>query len=89
MCSFLLFFISCSETPRFSVGTRLVAPIGGQPMRPGDGYIWIDGEWFWNGNTYSWRNGYWSYPHDNYRWSPGHWKQRRGNQWQWRQGRWR
>ena len=87
--SFLIIFLSCNETPRFSVGTRLTIPIAGRPVSPGDGYFWIDGEWFWNGGSYSWRDGYWSNPHDNYRWSPGHWRKRRGDQWQWHQGRWR
>ena len=54
--------------------------------RPGPGYVWIGGEWVWNGGWF-WRAGYWSYlpggvwveggwsrgPRGWYH-SPGHWR---------------
>jgi len=55
---------------------------------PGPGYIWVGGEWVWNGRWF-WRAGYWGYPpypsavwigggwHQGPRgWyhSPGHWR---------------
>ena len=55
---------------------------------PGPGYIWVGGEWVWNGRWF-WRAGYWGYPpyssaiwvgggwHEGPRgWnhSPGHWR---------------
>jgi outer membrane lipoprotein SlyB len=55
---------------------------------PGPGYVWIGGEWVWNGSWF-WRAGYWGYPpyphtvwvgggwysgpHGWYH-SPGHWR---------------
>jgi len=78
---------SCEE-PRFVVGTTFSTPIYSRPLSPGDGYIWIEGEWFWNGNGYSWRDGYWSFPSRSYRWSPGHWTPKRHGYY-WRPGRWR
>jgi uncharacterized protein YcfJ len=55
---------------------------------PGPGYVWIGGEWVWNGRWF-WRAGYWGYPpapravwvegnwyHGPRGWyhSPGHWR---------------
>jgi len=77
---------SCEQ--RFVVGTRLPTPTYTRPMMPGDAYIWIEGEWFWNGNGYLWRNGYWSLPARGYRWEPGRWTPR-GHGYHWKAGRWR
>lgn len=57
-------------------------------VSPGPGYIWIDGEWVWNGR-WVWVGGHWGYPpyagavwvhgywyHGSRGWyhSPGHWR---------------
>jgi uncharacterized protein YcfJ len=56
-------------------------------VAPGPGYVWISGEWVWNGGWY-WVGGHWGYPpyphtvwvagrcwHDDYGWhnERGHW----------------
>jgi hypothetical protein len=57
-------------------------------MAPGPGYVWMGGEWIWNGG-WAWRGGYWGMPpypggiwiggswsrHDRgWNHSPGHWR---------------
>jgi uncharacterized protein YcfJ len=57
-------------------------------MAPGPGYVWMGGEWVWNGG-WAWRGGYWGMPpypggiwiggswsHHDRGWhhSPGHWR---------------
>jgi len=86
----LLFFwvSSCEMEPRFVIGTTLTAPLGYHSRSPGDGYIWIQGDWFWNGGGYAWRDGYWSRPQNGYNYYPGTWQRHKGG-WYWRQGRWR
>jgi hypothetical protein len=80
--------LSCGEARWFTVSTRLDIPLYQRPPRPGDGFLWIEGEWFWNGSGYHWRDGYWAQPHNGFRWNPGDWK-RRPNGWYWQPGRWR
>lgn len=59
-----------------------------RPVAPGDGYIWIDGDWVWEGGTYHWHNGYWSRPRVGRTWAPGHWEHsERG--YHWNRGHWR
>ena len=84
-CLFLL--LSCEGT-RFMIGTTPEPPITLRPLAPGIGYIWIEGEWFWNGATYQWRNGYWSHPVNHYRWVPGSWRSRH-SEYYWNPGRWK
>lgn len=31
-------------------------------VSPGPGYVWVGGEWAWNGTTYVWMPGHWVYP---------------------------
>jgi hypothetical protein len=88
LTSLLLLFFSCMEPNHFTIATRLTVPLINRPISPGQGYIWIEGEWFWNGNSYSWRDGYWSYPANGYRWVPGYWKQR-AHGWYWTPGYWK
>ncbi len=33
-----------------------------RPVAPGDGYVWIDGDWVYGGGGYHWHNGYWGRP---------------------------
>jgi hypothetical protein len=81
-------FFSCDLPSRFIVGTTLIAPLGPRTGAPASGYLWIDGDWFWNGRGYSWRDGYWSNPQIGYQWQPGSWKKKQGG-YQWRPGRWK
>jgi outer membrane lipoprotein SlyB len=64
------------------------APVETIVAAPGPDYVWIDGEWLWNGR-WVWVGGHWGYPpyphaiwvhgswsRDAYGWrgSPGHWR---------------
>jgi outer membrane lipoprotein SlyB len=53
---------------------------------PGPGYVWIGGEWVWNGGWF-WRAGYWSY-HPGGIWVEGGWH-RGPRGWYHEPGRWR
>jgi len=57
-------------------------------VAPGPGYVWIGGEWVWNGR-WVWRAGYWAYPpYPHAVWVGGYWG--RGSYgWYWRRGHWR
>jgi hypothetical protein len=87
LAGLLIFFNSCSagyvsEEPIYREGLR--------PQRPSDGYIWIEGNWYWNNQSrsYNRRDGYWARPHHGQRYESGHWiKTERG--YRWVPGRWR
>ena len=53
---------------------------------PGPGYVWIGGEWVWNGGWF-WRAGYWSY-HPGGIWVEGGWH-RGPRGWYHEPGHWR
>ncbi|HZF00374.1 MAG TPA: YXWGXW repeat-containing protein [Methylomirabilota bacterium] len=55
---------------------------------PGPGYVWIGGEWIWNGGWY-WHSGYWAYPpYSGGIWIGGTWS--RGSRgWYHSPGHWR
>jgi hypothetical protein len=58
-----------------------------RPAAPGDGYIWIDGDWVWSGGGYHWHNGYWGRPRTGHTWTAGHWDHgARG--YHWNRGHW-
>jgi len=80
--------ISCNSHFRFFVDPLPDTQIVIRPPVPGVGYIWIEGEWFWNGRTYKWRDGYWAKPAHGYNWKPGHW-QKTGKGWYWVPGHWK
>jgi outer membrane lipoprotein SlyB len=57
-------------------------------VAPGPGYVWISGEWTWNG-SWVWRAGYWAYPpYLHAVWVPGYWH-RGQHGWYCRPGHWR
>ena len=57
-------------------------------VAPGPGYIWVGGEWIWNGG-WVWRAGYWAYPpHPRAVWVPAYWH-RGPHGWYCRPGHWR
>lgn len=84
----LLTAMSCNSHFRFFIDPLPGTPVVVHPVSPGIGYIWIDGEWFWNGRTYMWRDGYWTSPMHGHAWSPGQWKKSRSG-WYWKGGYWR
>lgn len=88
MAVVVLIAASCNGHFRFIIDPIPGIPIVIQPTSPGAGYIWIGGEWFWNGNSYMWRDGYWTRPRDGHVWNPGHWRKSRGG-WFWVPGYWR
>ena len=59
-----------------------------RPVAPGDGYIWIDGDWVWGGGGYHWHNGYWARPRAGRSWNAGHWDHT-GRGYHWNRGHWR
>jgi hypothetical protein len=63
-------------------------PVETVVVAPGPDYVWMDGEWIWNGRWF-WVGGHWGYPpyphamwiggrdwHDHYGWhhDRGHWR---------------
>jgi hypothetical protein len=61
-----------------------------RPPPPGQGHIWIDGYWNWNGHKYDWQRGHWAVPpharavwvapryekhEQGYRYVPGQWQE--------------
>jgi outer membrane lipoprotein SlyB len=66
-----------------------VAPVEVVDASPGPDYVWVDGEYDWNGVTWVWVGGHWGYPprphavwvvgrrwHDGYGWhyQHGYWR---------------
>jgi outer membrane lipoprotein SlyB len=64
------------------------APVDTVVAAPGPNYVWVDGEWIWNGG-WVWRAGYWAYPpYPHAIWvRGGWWHDYRG--WHRAPGRWR
>jgi hypothetical protein len=58
-----------------------------RPASPGEGYVWIDGDWYWGGGSYQWRAGRWDRPRNGRRWVGGNWEHS-GRGYRWRQGHW-
>ncbi len=48
-----------------------------------DGYVWIDGNWYWNYGQWAWRPGYYIAARPGYAWTQGRWY---GHNW--RPGSW-
>ena len=52
---------------------RRSPPVETIVVAPGPGYVWIGGEWLWNGR-WVWVTGHWGYPpHPHAVWVGGHW----------------
>ena len=59
-----------------------------RPVSPGPDYVWIGGEWVFEGGGYrwhegswqrhregrSWKSGYWENSHKGYKWHKGGWQ---------------
>jgi hypothetical protein len=61
------------------------------PRPPGPGFVYVDGNWAWNGGAWVWVPGAWVQPPPGprVRWSPGHWDRRGRRGSRWVGGRWR
>ncbi|MEP6677424.1 MAG: hypothetical protein ABJA78_19845 [Ferruginibacter sp.] len=82
----VLIMTSCTGT--YVVSSQPVRPNYVRPMAPGNGYIWIEGDWAYEGGNYRWHEGHWGRPRGHRNWQPGSWHQtNRG--WSWQKGRWR
>jgi len=63
-------------------------PVQTVVVAPGPGYVWVGGEWVWNGR-WVWRAGYWAYPpYPRAVWIGGYWA-RGPHGWYRRPGYWR
>jgi len=57
---------------------------------PGPGYVWVDGDWQWNGVTWVWAGGYWVLPPwPNAVWANGYWYRGPWGGWRHAPGHWR
>jgi WXXGXW repeat (2 copies) len=78
-------FSSCG--PVQFVSSRPGDVMYNRPVAPGEGYIWIGGDWYWSGGNYQWREGRWDRPRAGHVWHEGNWSQgRRG--YRWNRGHW-
>ena len=83
--SCMIFLSACSGG--MVVTDRPADVVYERPLSPGDGYIWLDGDWYWSGGRYQWRAGHWDRPRTGRNWSAGHW-QSAGHGWKWQRGHW-
>jgi hypothetical protein len=59
-----------------------------RPVSPGPDYIWIDGDWVWEGGNYRWHEGRWDRRREGREWHRGQWEAK-GNGWRWHRGYWK
>lgn len=59
-------------------------------VAPGPGYVWIGGEWQWNGVGWVWLGGHWAYPpYPGAIWVHGYWYRGPFGGWRHAGGHWR
>ena len=58
-----------------------------RPAAPGEGYVWISGDWVWTGGTYHWNEGRWERGRDGHTWVEGGWQSHRHG-YKWHRGHW-
>jgi hypothetical protein len=78
-------FSSCTTSAYVSARPGDVTYV--RPAAPGDGYIWIDGDWLWEGGRYTWHEGRWDRPRPGRVWHGGSWSQGRHG-YRWNRGHW-
>ena len=64
------------NTPNTMMVAQAPPPPPTEPMvvAPSPEYVWMDGEWAWNGATYVWIGGRWVLPpHHHAIWVSAHW----------------
>lgn len=76
---------SCGPTQ--VVASRPADVVYTRPAAPGEGYVWINGDWYWVGSRYEWREGRWDRPRPGHHWHEGNWYQTKHG-WRWNQGHW-
>jgi hypothetical protein len=54
---------------------------------PRRGYVWVSGNWDWNGRRYVWRTGHWERARPGHRWREDRWVERNGG-WARERGGW-
>jgi hypothetical protein len=81
-------FISCGTSSYMVVRDRPTSPYYERPVRPGAGYMWMDGGWYWRGGQYRYSPGYWRVPPARRHYSPGYWQPAPRGGYHWRKGRW-
>jgi outer membrane lipoprotein SlyB len=65
------------------------APVEVVASAPGPDFVWVDGEWDWNGVTWVWVGGHWGYPpHPHAIWIEGR-RWHDGYGWHYERGYWR
>jgi hypothetical protein len=53
-----------AEPPQYVIVREAPPPgvVERRPTPPGQGLIWIEGYWHWDGQRYVWRSGHWAVP---------------------------
>jgi hypothetical protein len=81
-----------AEQPQYVIVREAPPPVivERRPPPPGQGHVWIDGYWDWNGHKYDWQRGHWAVPphgravwvapryekhEQGYRYMPGQWRE--------------
>ncbi len=82
-----LFVLDSCGPSEIIVSNRPGRPYYSRPYSPGQGYIWIEGDWVIRGGRYEWNEGRWARSR-NRLWIAGEWEPRDGG-WRWRKGYWR
>lgn len=63
-------------------------PIEVEGGAPSPSYLWVRGNWYWNGFEYIWIPGHWqARPHPHAIWTSGNWHRTRGG-WVFTEGHW-
>lgn len=84
----LIFLAGCGPTGVVVNARPYPPPMYERPVQPYPNYIWITGEWVYEGRGYVYRHGYWAAPRARYHhYYEGHWQQRRQG-WVWVHGHW-
>jgi hypothetical protein len=84
MATSMLFFAACETEV---VVTRPPEVVYVRPVAPGPDYIWIEGDWIWEGSRYHWHEGHWDHRVPDRTWRGGHWEEHKGG-YKWSKGHW-
>lgn len=80
------------STPTEVVNSDEPPPVAADTVAPapGPGYVWVGGEWRWNGMGWVWSNGYWATPPwGGAVWIRGYWYRGPFGGWRHAPGHWR
>jgi hypothetical protein len=77
-------FVGCTAG---YVSTRPADVTYVRPVSPGTGYVWVGGEWEYQGGNYHYHEGSWQQPRAGHTWKSGYWEN--GNKgYKWHKGEW-